>query len=536
MLTFSDPEDMRFILLDHLLGMKYNLSSDSCEDWYLGNGKTMANTIIEELDRKLIRRKDVIGLRGIFTDLREMFNLPQRSTPSPTRTPHRQRVKSEYTETIVDTFPPVPPRELASPLPESIDSHASFDIDPYIDMITPIYPSPRDSQTYSLQLLNPEQDESTTSTPNHRRSSVDADSVLSTTSTATGYQSVFSIMGALNMKQNNRISLMNRFTIREATREILSSEERGVEVDLDNVGKGLRRVASMGTLGVGSGLEVGVGEDGYESSYEGTHEIEEMKSLDSPKKNNFNSSYRRKSRSEADLSQWTSILNNPNARASTMPLRFDLTKTALRRRERITPDLTSLSAYDLGLQDTLPRTPKSPPHLRGFEFETTTPRAKYGLLDVRGAEGGGKKMNRQFAIVAGEGVTPTREGKFVLGDIGKNALEVIMGLFVVDDDGLRGKEGLGEGELRDVLEKVVEVGFREVGDLEKITWLIQMAKEVVSPSLLALPSRSPSLRAQSLDMHCAIEKATQALPILVSPSSIHLTPTGICSEADARHS
>ena len=77
LMTFDNPEDIRFILLDHLLGMRYRLSEYEQSDWCLGDGKYSADELLTGIEARLVGRKDVMGLRGIFVDLRASFGLPE---------------------------------------------------------------------------------------------------------------------------------------------------------------------------------------------------------------------------------------------------------------------------------------------------------------------------------------------------------------------------------------------------------------------------------------------------------------------------
>jgi len=80
LMALDNPEDIRFILLDHLLMMRYSLHSEQCEDWFLGEGRFGADETLTGIEIRLVSRKDDVSLRGILVDLRDLFGLPDSTT------------------------------------------------------------------------------------------------------------------------------------------------------------------------------------------------------------------------------------------------------------------------------------------------------------------------------------------------------------------------------------------------------------------------------------------------------------------------
>lgn len=185
MMTFSSGEDMRVILLDRLLAMRYHLTKRSEDDWFLGKGKSLASEVIDKIEAKLVRSKDVMGLKAIFSDLRRIFRLPE---PGPLVSPYR-RVSRQFMEKL----PTVPLRESISPI-SFRERDASFDLNQYI----------ADISFDHLRVIG----EDCENEP-QKRKSLSADSIFTMLTSDTGRTS----------RTARRASMISSFTIREATRE-----------------------------------------------------------------------------------------------------------------------------------------------------------------------------------------------------------------------------------------------------------------------------------------------------------------------------
>lgn len=237
LMTFEKPEDIRMIVLDRLLGMRYKIGFDSEADWYLGQGKLAADEVMSTLELRLVGKKDVMGLKRTFDGLRELFALPLSLKPVSIYKPKHRSI-----ETVVDQFPVVPLRHSllssASEAAEPAASHrrsistinyaerdASFDLDQYISDITPLQGEPTGSFG--------EPNSAKSDTRRLKRRSAGAESAFTMTT-------MFSDLA-------HRASILSSFTIREARRE---DPAQGMTAATSfNLP---RRVISLGDIEVGS--------------------------------------------------------------------------------------------------------------------------------------------------------------------------------------------------------------------------------------------------------------------------------------------
>ncbi|ORY31631.1 hypothetical protein BCR39DRAFT_526040 [Naematelia encephala] len=205
MMAFSNPEDMRLILLDHLLSVRYGLKYDAQDDWFLGTGRRVVEETMASLETKLVGRKDVMGLKGIFTDLRDIFHLV-RAPPIPLQPAFRRR------QHLLDNFPDVPPRDIASPF-SFRERDESFDLDQYIADISFSYPLTDTKEMNEDEV--PDFSQPHDSTPEVellRRGSAGAESMLSMTSGSKSTRRT----SLLSDHTLQRASLLSDYTIREA--------------------------------------------------------------------------------------------------------------------------------------------------------------------------------------------------------------------------------------------------------------------------------------------------------------------------------
>ena len=183
MMTSSDPEDMRFILLDYLLDLRYRLSENSEDDWFLGCGRRLADEVTQAIEGILAQRQDVMGLQATFTHIRSLFDLPT--------TAHNDSPTSEARPNVIrEEAPMVPPRTTASPF-EVRERDASFDLEQYLADITDRGEAGKTEQERPA-------------TTSSRRASADEVSMLTVLTSDT--------FGPLT----ERGSLLSSFTIREA--------------------------------------------------------------------------------------------------------------------------------------------------------------------------------------------------------------------------------------------------------------------------------------------------------------------------------
>ncbi|ORX39431.1 hypothetical protein BD324DRAFT_332120 [Kockovaella imperatae] len=123
-LDFIDPATIRPVLVHQLLTSKYHLSTDKTDDWYLGDGRHLAQRMLMDIENKLRINQ---GSIDAVSDLRTIFRLD----PNSDRTgPLEAIVNGEF-----GTFPLPPPRmSIASTLmPEGHSRAASFDLDRYFE-------------------------------------------------------------------------------------------------------------------------------------------------------------------------------------------------------------------------------------------------------------------------------------------------------------------------------------------------------------------------------------------------------------------
>nr|XP_018261103.1 uncharacterized protein I303_06824 [Kwoniella dejecticola CBS 10117]OBR83261.1 hypothetical protein I303_06824 [Kwoniella dejecticola CBS 10117] len=76
LMSLTDTEDIRAVLLNQLMEMRYHLHGHEDEGWFLGGGREQAEESLLHLIQKMIGKKDLMGLKGIFTSMRSAFDLP----------------------------------------------------------------------------------------------------------------------------------------------------------------------------------------------------------------------------------------------------------------------------------------------------------------------------------------------------------------------------------------------------------------------------------------------------------------------------
>lgn len=250
LMTYNDPEDIRVILLDHFLGLKFHLSpSDSATDWYLGNGISMAEDTAISLENTMVGNKDVMKLQPIFNQIRDVFNLP-RPRSSSKRSSYRP--KQRLADDLVKQFPHCPPRRDSILGSSDLNHHrnVSFDLEGYIaestedgsgetvkDSLDKVFsPEAKDevaqpsipglkSKTKnkhpSLSIAVTDRPKTAASRSIKRRSA----GAESTLTMATMFSDTTGLNAGGSSRSghgHHRFSLMSNFTIREATREYAS--------------------------------------------------------------------------------------------------------------------------------------------------------------------------------------------------------------------------------------------------------------------------------------------------------------------------
>ncbi|WWC72215.1 uncharacterized protein I206_106177 [Kwoniella pini CBS 10737] len=76
LMSLADPEDVRTVLLNQLMEMRYHIHGHEDEGWFLGGGREEAEELMLHLEKKMIGKKDLMGFKGIFDSMRSAFDLP----------------------------------------------------------------------------------------------------------------------------------------------------------------------------------------------------------------------------------------------------------------------------------------------------------------------------------------------------------------------------------------------------------------------------------------------------------------------------
>ncbi|WVW86379.1 hypothetical protein I302_108425 [Kwoniella bestiolae CBS 10118] len=76
LMSLTDPEDVRTVLLNQLMEMKYHLHGHEDESWFLGGGREQAEELLSHLEKRMIGKKDLMGLKEVFVSMRSAFDLP----------------------------------------------------------------------------------------------------------------------------------------------------------------------------------------------------------------------------------------------------------------------------------------------------------------------------------------------------------------------------------------------------------------------------------------------------------------------------
>ncbi|WWD03941.1 hypothetical protein V865_001999 [Kwoniella europaea PYCC6329] len=76
LMSLTDPEDVRTVLLNQLMEMRYHLHGHEDESWFLGGGREHAEELLSHLEKKMIGKKDLMGLKEVFVSMRSAFDLP----------------------------------------------------------------------------------------------------------------------------------------------------------------------------------------------------------------------------------------------------------------------------------------------------------------------------------------------------------------------------------------------------------------------------------------------------------------------------
>ena len=335
-LSLIDGSNLRPALVGQLLSMKYHISPDPSDDWYLGGGHVIAQRLITDIEDKLLSTQSAVD---DITELRKIFGLPRETTEYPSELEHL--LSGEF-----GGFPVPPTRLSMSSTVDARSQATSFDLDRYFEGISEAgneddppqteRQSTEDDGRHSMDLLLPNPS---------RRSSAGAESLLTVATSKTG---------TTVKSRGRRSSSHTSFTIQKATRGWTGYPAQLVKP---------RRVLSLDERASGHTRD---GQDDYvplneeegdsdgESERDGSdiEEPDHIPALGSylPLRSN------RWSRSEADLI-FPRPLASPDDSYTHLP-----TVNSLRRRKRM--QKPSLSAIDLGLGRqvlTPPGFPQSPP-------------------------------------------------------------------------------------------------------------------------------------------------------------------------------
>ena len=540
LMTYDKPEDLRFILLDHLLGMRYHLTSDT-DDWVLGQGKITADDILSVIETRLVGRRDVMGLKAIFVELRTLFHLPSGPIPTSGYKSHRrtdsavvhfpsERDRSSLISTSSDT--PEPPESIHETASISTfgftDRGVSFDLDEYLDDL-----ASRDGPRLELNLVP-----------------IDDIASLRRKRTSTGNVSTMTGFSALTGMTAHRASMLSNFTIRQATRvsiarprrvvsnfELASLIDRPIRSDVPSsdfshtwVRSNRASVSEPDLLDMISALDLPDTDD-----------------EDDHTSSSHTSSIRRVPRWSSRLHLHNLSYPHKQPELECAPLSIPTIPSippigACRYEDgesiRTIPSIPSLSSH--GRYRKASPTINIPKNLAGFD----TPPASPPLVDAHtitftldevplspDVTPMGKEIrsfNRQWAIVDGEHVSPPRssymgdgaspESTFVddsspgldeyltapntprppprvsslrsikpvastsgFNESGGPNLRAIVGLFTSRGDQVVPKDGLREWEVKQVLRNIVD---KHMGDQELARWLLIQLRDMVSPTPL----------------------------------------------------
>ncbi|WVR09606.1 hypothetical protein IAU60_006678 [Kwoniella sp. DSM 27419] len=75
LMSLTDAEDVHTVLFGQLLEMRYHIHGSASDGWFLGGGRERAQELIRHLERRMIGRKDLMGLREVFDAMRVLFGL-----------------------------------------------------------------------------------------------------------------------------------------------------------------------------------------------------------------------------------------------------------------------------------------------------------------------------------------------------------------------------------------------------------------------------------------------------------------------------
>ena len=347
LMTYDNPEDVRFILLDYLLAKRYRLAALQRDDWCLGHGRDSAEETVTGIESRLVGRKDVMGLRSIFDDLRTVFDLPR--TPQYGISAYRGGPRALSQGPIRD--PDSTQRAFGTPLPSALtevpvsggdresrtsalSAHrdVSFDLDQYLLDISPLDDGPEAGVPVSANQVEQSapRRESTT------QGSAEISPVISQT-----------CMSDRRSRSAQCSSMLSVFTIKQATR-VYPQETSATQYQLP------RRVISLSEMAPAINVF-----DSLREHNEVTLSGSRLASTnpDAPQKN-------RASQSDPELVEKLYSAGSGHANRATDTTARNSAATSpqsLRRVPRLRGRLHHhISAYELGLAHALPRVPATP--------------------------------------------------------------------------------------------------------------------------------------------------------------------------------
>ncbi|WVQ94908.1 hypothetical protein IAU59_001994 [Kwoniella sp. CBS 9459] len=149
LMSLTDPEDVRTVLLNQLMEMRYHVHGHEDEGWFLGGGREQAQELMSHLEKRMIGKKDLMGLREMFDSMRTAFDLGaadiQRSFSRPATyttigteskrnttieggTRHRRSVSFDLENYLAELAPPPASSYTPTTSDENDDGHCHSDI------------------------------------------------------------------------------------------------------------------------------------------------------------------------------------------------------------------------------------------------------------------------------------------------------------------------------------------------------------------------------------------------------------------------
>lgn len=129
----QEVSDVRLILLDYIVDVRYQLHVGGENDWYFGSGREGVASTLDSLEGRLVGKRDVMDLKAVFEEIRATFDIPipGSSIRGSLRSRHQRYITPP--EALIARYA-TPPDIAASPATISSDrrlSKISFELDSY---------------------------------------------------------------------------------------------------------------------------------------------------------------------------------------------------------------------------------------------------------------------------------------------------------------------------------------------------------------------------------------------------------------------